>query len=123
MRHHRSHPLLAILALTLIPFCRAGAASEPSLYNLEISPQPLGAALQEFAKQSGVQIIFFSQLTEGRQAPALRGRFTADGALKVLLDDSKLTWREINPKTIEIRPLAAANSLSKADAAESAGAA
>src|SRR6266853_5589292 len=123
MRHHRSHPLFAALVLALVPLCRASAANEPTLYNLEINPQPLGSALQEFAKQSGVQIIFFSQLTEGRQAPALRGRFTADGALKVLLDDSKLTWREINPKTIEIRPLAAVNSLSNADPADSAGSA
>src|SRR6266404_9160616 len=123
MRHRRSHSLLVILVLAVIPLCRASAANEPTLYNLEINPQPLGSALQEFAKQSGVQIIFFSQLTEGRQAPALRGRFTADGALKVLLDDSKLTWREINPKTIEIRPLAAVNSLLKPDAAESSGSA
>src|SRR5689334_1926719 len=44
-------------------------ANGAARYELEIQPQPLGAALQEFAKQSGIQIIFFSKLTDGHEAP------------------------------------------------------
>ena len=41
----------------------AGAPStEPAKHNFTIESQPLASALQELAKQSGVQIIFFSQL-------------------------------------------------------------
>ncbi len=62
--------------------------------------------MQEFARQTHIQIIFFSRLTEGLEAPGLDGQYTIANALGVLLEGSKLTFRVINPKTIEIRPLA-----------------
>ena len=77
-------------------------SSEPPRYHFKIDSQPLGTALQEFAKQSGVQIIFFSQVTEGLQAPALNGSYTISGGLALLLSGSHLFFRVINPKTIEI---------------------
>jgi iron complex outermembrane receptor protein len=80
----------------------AAAPGEPIKYHFQIDSQPLGAALQQFAKQSGVQIIFFSQVTEGLQAPALKGSYTIAGALEMLLSGSHLIFRVINPKTIEI---------------------
>ena len=91
--------------------CLAGApSSEPVRYNFKIDAQPLGTALQEFAKQSGVQIIFFSEVTEGLQAPALNGSYTIPRALERLLSGSHLIFRVINPKTIEICPPTAGDS-------------
>lgn len=81
----------------------AAPSGDPSQYYLTIERQPLGTALQELAKQSGVQIIFFSQIAEGLQAPALQGQFTVPGALQVLLARSKLTFRVINSHTVEVR--------------------
>lgn len=110
----RGKKLLSILviAVSWLPLYGASAhGTEPATYELKIDSQPLGQALQEFAKQAGIQIIFFSKVTAGHMAPALNGKFTANAALGRLLDDSKLTFREINPKTIEIRPLAAVNNL------------
>jgi hypothetical protein len=89
-------------------------ANEPVKCNFRIDSQPLGAALQEFAKQCGVQIVFFSQVTEGIQAPTLIGPYTVAGALQLLLSGSHLTFRVINPKTIEIRPLTATDPLDEA---------
>lgn len=106
----RGKILIAISMLILFGHPLAGMAAdggEPARYDLQIERLPLGEALQEFAKQSGVQVIFFSRVTDGLQAPALRGRFTAQAALQRLLGDSRLTFRELNPKTIEIRPMAA----------------
>lgn len=85
------------------------AAEEIREYDLKIERQPLARALQEFAKQAGVQIIFFSAVTAGRDAQPLRGRFTTQAALEQLLDDSRLTFRQINPNTIEICIRAAAD--------------
>jgi len=79
-------------------------AAEPAAYTLHIASQPLDSALQEFARQTGVQIIFFSYLTDGQRAPALDGSYSADAAMRALLADSKLTFRRVNAKTIEIRP-------------------
>ena len=101
---------LCIVAIAWITLLAGAASSEPVRYNFKIDSQPLGTALQEFAKQSGVQIIFFSQVTEGLQAPALSGSYTISGALEMLLSGSRLIFRVINPKTIEIRPSTAMDS-------------
>lgn len=90
--------------------CGCGAAQgiAPPRYRLTIASQPLSDALQEFARQSGIQVIFFSRITDGLRAPALEGQYTATAALAILLADSKLTFRMVNPKTVEIRPPAKA---------------
>jgi len=101
---------LCIVAIAWITRLAAAPSSEPVRYQFKIDSQPLGIALQQFAKQSGVQIIFFSQVTEGLQAPALNGSYTISGALDMLLSGSHLSFRVINPKTIEIRPATAIDS-------------
>jgi iron complex outermembrane receptor protein len=114
MRCARLYSILAIISLAAVLLYSGSALSiEPAEFDLKIDSQPLGQALQEVAKQCGIQIIFFSKVTEGYQAPALHGQFTTDAALRQLLDDSKLTYHEINPKTIEIRPLKAINYVDK----------
>jgi hypothetical protein len=70
--------------------------------NVAIPPQPLGASLQDLAKQSGIQIIFFSKVVEGRQAPALNGTFTPEAALDKLLAGTDLTYHSLNDRTIEV---------------------
>jgi outer membrane receptor for ferric coprogen and ferric-rhodotorulic acid len=96
---------LLIAAVGLPGLIGAAAGGESAKYAFKIDSQPLAAAMQEYAKQSGVQIIFFSQIAEGLKAPALEGQYTLTGALQILLARSPLTYQVINPKTIEIRPL------------------
>jgi outer-membrane receptor for ferric coprogen and ferric-rhodotorulic acid len=106
---------LWIIAGAWMPRVVAAAGSNVSVeYNLKIDSQPLGTALQELAKQCEVQIVFFSWVTEGLQAPALNARYTIAAALEILLSGSRLTFQVINPKTIEIRPLAAIDPLGEA---------
>ena len=93
---------LCIVAIAWNTRLAAAPSSEPVKYHFKIDSQPLGTALQQFAGQSGVQIIFFSQVTEGLQAPALHGSYTISDALEMLLSGSHLIFRVINPKTIEI---------------------
>ncbi|MBL8268872.1 TonB-dependent receptor domain-containing protein [Steroidobacter sp.] len=111
----RSSKLLNAVAALIVacPIVSTCAYAEAVQYDLKIAPQPLSAALQEFAKQSGVQIIFFSTVTDGYDAPPLSGKYTASDALQLLLNHSELTFREINAKTIEVQPKAPANSLKK----------
>lgn len=78
-------------------------------FDLRITAQPLDEALQEFSRQSGMQVIFFSSLTEGIQSPGARGKYTVAAALKALLAGSGLSFRVINARAVEIR---------KADAVE-----
>ena len=97
--------LAVVLGLVWAGFFHSSVQSaEVPSYTLHIASQPLDSALQEFARQTGVQIIFFSYLTDGQRAPALDGSYSADAAMRALLADSKLTFRRVNAKTIEIRP-------------------
>jgi secretin/TonB-like protein len=87
--------LLAIAIGLLAPLL-ANAA------NLALPPQALGASLQELARQSGIQIIFFSKVVAGREAPAVNGTFTPEAALDHLLAGTDLTWHALNDRTIEV---------------------
>jgi iron complex outermembrane recepter protein len=99
----RARLALALVCAGLLP--GAVRAAEPAAHTLHIARQPLEGALQEFARQTGVQIIVFSILTDGQRAPALDGTYTIEEAMKALLADSMLTFRRVNDRTIEIRPL------------------
>jgi iron complex outermembrane recepter protein len=94
---------LALVCAGLFPDATRG--SDPAAHALHIASQPLDSALQEFARQTGIQIIFVSSLTDGKRAPALDGTYTIDAAMKALLAHSMLTFRRVNAKTIEIRAL------------------
>ena len=97
--------LLLAMSFVWIPPCEAAAPDdEPVVYDLTIDRQPLGHALQVFAKQSRIQIIFFSRLTQGMRSPALYGQYTMAAALTILLKESGLSFRVLNPTTIEILP-------------------
>jgi outer membrane receptor for ferric coprogen and ferric-rhodotorulic acid len=63
----------------------------------------LDEALQELARQSGVQLVFFSQITTGRSAPQLSGEYTLAAAMTRLLEGSDLTFRQVNEHTVEVR--------------------
>jgi len=99
----------------------AAERTEPAKYEFKIDSQPLGTALQILAKQSGVQVIFFSKITEGLRAPALEGQFTLSAALEVLLANSRLTFRVINSRTIEILALGTGGSQNQPDASAKKG--
>lgn len=102
------------LALCVLVIGLAWGA-EPATYRLKIPEQALGDALQEFSRQSGVQIIFFSGVAEGQRAAALDGQYTMSAALEALLANSKLTFRVINAKTVEVTTAARPQSYEKPD--------
>lgn len=70
--------------------------------SVSMEAQPLGSALQELARQSNIQIIFFSKAVEGHRAPALTGTFTPEEAVARLLEGSGLTYHVLNDRTIEV---------------------
>jgi iron complex outermembrane receptor protein len=91
----------------LIASSVAHAADTPRAgdsFNLSIERQSLAGALQLLARQCDVQVIFFSRVTEGLSAPAIAGSYTLDAAMERLLAGSGLTFRVINPQTVEVRP-------------------
>lgn len=92
--------LLGMLLMSLA--CAAPDASPR--YGLSIhAGQALEEALQELARQTGIQVVFFSKITAGRSAPELSGEYTLTAALTRLLEGTGLTFRQVNEHTVEVR--------------------
>lgn len=108
-RHVRGWPCFVVMFLAWTLDVRAAQQQTQAMeLDLRITAQPLDEALQEFSRQSGIQVIFFSSLTDGIQSPGVRGKYTVAAALKELLAGSGLSFRVINARTVEIRKVDAA---------------
>jgi outer membrane receptor protein involved in Fe transport len=68
-----------------------------------IGAQPLGTALQEFAAQAGVQLLFSESDVAGMKTGGLQGSFTKDQALDRLLAGSGLAFEFPKPDAVIIR--------------------
>ncbi len=98
------------LAACLLVECGIAAGAEPAaLITLDIRSQPMGDALNEFARQSGLQIVVEPRAAAGITAPPLSGSFTAGQALERLLAHSGLRYEYLNERTIAVWPHRAIN--------------
>lgn len=83
---------LSTLATALL---LAGAAwAQGALVNLDIPAQPLDKALNALALQSNARVVFATELTDGKTAPALKGTLAPREALDRLLTGSGLRARQ-----------------------------
>jgi len=82
------------------------AASAQSTRSYEIASGSLANALNDFAEQSGVQLIYAGALVEGRSSPGLRGNLGTAEALSQLLSGSGISFRQTgaNAFTLERAP-------------------
>ena len=77
------------LLLLSTAYARADA---PALQPFDIRPQSLAAALTEFARQSREEILFSPDVVAQKLSSGVRGKMPALAALKVLLEDSGLSF-------------------------------
>lgn len=82
-------------------FATTNAAEERTQY--DVAAQPLGDALQELGRQSGLTVMVASELVRGRMAPAVKGEYTAEEALGRLLEASGLHAEYLDPHTVAVR--------------------
>ena len=93
------------MACSVAPICAQAAVPSPSVYVLSIARQPLDDALQEFARQSGIQIVLLARVTEGLHAEQVKGPYTVANAMSLLLGGTSLTYRMLNSRTLQIEPV------------------
>jgi hypothetical protein len=88
----------------LVVWTGAGAQTPGSTtpYGVSILAEPLGDALNDLAQQTGLQILFSSELVAGLHAPEVKGSLTADAALRKILLNSGLRFEFVNPHTVTI---------------------
>ena len=97
-----------VASILCLPVVAPALADDAAQYQLTIPSQPLRTALQDFARQSGIDVLVSSRITQAYDAPVLRGRYTPAGALQVLLNGTGLIYRQLDDKTIEVLPPAGA---------------
>lgn len=72
----------------------ACARADPPRTRFDIAAQPLASALNEFARQADVTLIFSYDAVSGARSQPLRGRFTVDEGLVRLLRGAPLSYRK-----------------------------
>jgi outer membrane receptor protein involved in Fe transport len=81
----------------------AGAAGSNQALQLNIVSQPIGDALNEFARQTGLQVVIDPKEGKGVTAPSVMGAFTARDALEKLLANTGLRFEYLNERTVAVR--------------------
>ncbi len=76
-------------------------------FEFDIPRQTLDSALESFAKTTGLQVLYASELTRNLATKGVRGRRSAVEALDTILTGTSLTYRYVNERTIAIEDLPA----------------
>jgi len=116
----------AVLAASLIAsfasIAQAPSITAPTEFSVEA--QPLAKALNAWAKQARLQVIWPSRTPiVDRISPRVVGEYTPQEALKILLEGTGLGWDFVDAQTVAIGPAsdAATRSLSKEKGEEISG--
>lgn len=109
MFHNLLGPLLVAGSVAAIACAEPAQAQigDEQIYSLPV--QDLSISLREVANRSGRNIIAPSELVEDRQAPAISGPFTAEGAVRLLLAGSGLEVRRVGDSLVIARQAALAD--------------
>jgi hypothetical protein len=91
--------LMGLLALGL---AASGARAAAAPRHFDIPAQPLGAALDEFARQADVTLLFSSSLVARARTTGVRGDLAVSTALGRLLAGTGLAYRQVSPAAIAI---------------------
>ena len=71
------------------------ASPDTATFAFEIPREELVLALNQFAQQCHIEIAYSAELTRGKISPSLRGTYTPEQALTILLKGSGLHGRRI----------------------------
>ncbi|NVZ83486.1 MULTISPECIES: TonB-dependent siderophore receptor [Pseudomonas] len=117
---HSTHARSA-LALAVFLACAQATAAEPNTapvasdqsktYALAIPRQPLANALDQLSEQSGLQIVYSSDLAAGIESPAINGTMTTRQALAKLLAGTRLRVEQHGDNAVMLEALPATGAL------------
>src|SRR6266850_2190575 len=101
---HRPHgtflQLCALLALVLPVSLPARAAPRLQTFHIEAGDATL--TLNEFSRQSSLQLLFDYNIVRGRRTHAISGEYEASAALRQMLADTGLAFDFVNDRTLAV---------------------
>ncbi len=95
-----------VVALPSSAWCQA--QGQETEIQFDIPAQPLDAAVENYVRITGLQVLYNSSLTSARFSTDVRGRFTRSEALRKLLAGTSLTARYTIEGAFTILPVATA---------------
>ena len=103
------HPIRTWLfvVIALVPtlcWTASSAFAQSGALELDIPPQELSSALKIFAEQTNLQLLYASEVVEGRRTTGLLGTFTTEEALTMLLANTGLTYTFTDANTVTLQP-------------------
>lgn len=102
---HKFLTTTAIVAAVLS--AAAHAQGQTAQVRFDIAANDTATALNQFARQAGVHVIFPYDAVAGRRTPALRGRFPRGEALRRLIAGQGLVIADETPSMISLKAAAA----------------
>jgi|GEM_PF-6730150 len=81
------------------------AVAQPAsdMKRFDIQAGSLQAALQAFGEQSGAQILYTPEIVAGRDAPTVRGSYSAEAALEQLIGPAGLAYESVDADTFVLK--------------------
>src|ERR1700722_3761168 len=96
---------LCSTALAVGTLAAADVDAHSVSYDLDIPAESLTAALQTFAIASHHKLLYKADLTTGKTSRALKGNFTAEEAIQLLLTGTGLTYEITGSSVVLIKPM------------------
>jgi hypothetical protein len=93
---------VALLAMLALASCGATADTDADRKRFRIASQPAAAALNEFARQADITLVFSYDLVQDAKIRPLSGRYTVNEGLARLLEGSGLGYRKLGRATFTI---------------------
>lgn len=98
----------ALLCLSVVGLSYGADAQASIRKAISIPAQGLGPALNMFAKDRDLQVVYRSEIVGSLRTQGVSGDWTVDEALKQLLSGTGLTYRYIDDRTVTILPAGSA---------------
>ena len=109
--------LFGLVVLGLLVGLPARAASSPQTFHIEAGDA--SRTLNEFSRQSSLQLLFDYTIVRGRKTQAVNGEYSATAALHEMLADTGLVFNFVNERTLAITLVSPGDESGSATAAAS----
>ncbi|HWM69026.1 MAG TPA: STN domain-containing protein [Steroidobacteraceae bacterium] len=93
-------PLIGLIVLGL--FVGRSALGAPKLQTFHIEAGEASLTLNEFSRQSSLQLLFDYNIVRGRRTRAISGEYAAPAALAKMLADTGLVFDFVNDRTLAV---------------------
>ena len=103
----RAFSICALFALSGVSVTLAQTVT-PAALTADIPAQPLEQALDAFARQTGLQLVYISDLVNKQRSRAVSARLLADEALAQMLQGTGLRFEHLTPQSVRILAASAA---------------